>query len=459
MPAFRHRPLRAPGDDRGIVKSQLRPGHVAGLISAMSTEGRPASALSASDPPPALTDFLLLPVLYFVAARIGVALSVMPNGMAILWPPNGVLLAYFIRFGPRNYAIFGALAVIAELAVDVPKYRVADAFLFGLINVAEVAIASTLLGRAQFNPRFTHLSDLAKFVGAAPVTGAFIGALFGAFVYSRMPGTDTVYLQLFRIWWFGDALGMMIIAPLFLSAWTHTRNLPRWPTLCASDAVVAIGAIGVVGLLLAAREGTLMGTHVGPVLLLPFAIFVGVRLGPSAAAITVSAVTLLILALTTQGRNPFGADAPRDAVIHAQEFVFVLSVMTLGLATLVWHVRASQSDLEMANQELRRQADALSRSNLEMQLAKAEVVALNAALEQRVLDRTRDLQEALTQVKQLAGLLPICAWCKAVRDDRDYWHSVEEYISERTEARFTHGICPKCATEIYKSAQFTDRPT
>jgi integral membrane sensor domain MASE1 len=424
----------------------------------MSTdEGPPASDSPASEPPPGVRDFILLPILYFVAARIGIALSVMPNGMAILWPPNGVLLAYFIRFGPRHYAAFGALAVLAELAVDIPKYRASDAFLFGLINVAEVTVASLLLRRAQFNPRFTRLSDVAKFVGAAPVAGAFVGAIFGAMVYSRMPGTDTVYFQLLRIWWFGDALGMMIVAPLFLSGWTHTRNLPRWPTLGASDALVAIGAIGVVALLLAAREGTLMGTHVGPVLLLPFAIIVGVRLGPSAAAITVSAVTLLILGLTTQGRNPFGADAPRDAVIHAQEFVFVLSVMTLGLATLVSHVRASQTNLEMANQELRRQADELSRSNLEMRLAKGEVVALNAALEQRVLDRTRDLQAALTQVKQLAGLLPICAWCKSVRDDRDYWHSVEEYITERTEARFTHGICPKCASEIYKSAEFVNR--
>jgi hypothetical protein len=186
--------------------------------------------------------------------------------------------------------------------------------------------------------------------------------------------------------------------------------------------------------------------------LLPFAIFVGVRLGPSAAAVTVSAITLLILALTTQGRNPFGADAPREAVIHAQEFVFVLSVMTLGLAALVSHVRASQSDLEAANDELRRRADALGDSNRALQVAKAEVSALNEELEQRVRARTNDLKEALTHVKELRGLLPICAWCKAVRDDHDYWHSVEEYISERTDLQFSHGICPTCANELLRKS-------
>jgi len=404
-------------------------------------------------PPPRLKDVLLLPVLYYVSAKIGIMLSVMPEGMAILWPPNGVLLAYFIRFGPRGYLPFGVLALLAEVAIDVPKYRVVDSVLFGLTNVAEVVIASLLLRRAQFDPRFSRIADVTKFIMAGPVVAAFIGAIFGALVYSRMPDAGTVYFQFLRIWWFGDALALMILTPVVLSAWTHTRNAPRWPSLRWTDGLVAIGAAGVIALLLASREGTLMGTHVGPVLLLPFAIFAGVRLGPSAAAITVSAVTLLILMLTTQGRNPFGADAPRDAVIHAQEFVFVLSVMTLGLSTLVSRVRASQAELELANEELRRRAEVLSVTNREMQRARAEVVTLNEELEQRVRDRTRELEDALTHVNELHGLLPICAWCKRVRDDHDYWHSVEEYIAARTSAQFSHGICPDCMREVAPRAR------
>lgn len=390
-----------------------------------------------------------LPVAYYLSARIGISLSLMPEGMAILWPPNGVLLAYFIRFGPRSYLPFGILAILAELAVDVPKYQVSDALLFGLINVAEVSIASLLLARAQFNPRFSQVADLAKFVVAAPVTSAFIAAVFGALVYSRMPGSDTAYLQLLRIWWFGDALGVTIVTPLFLSVWFPTRNPPRkWPRFRPSDAAVAAGAAGVLALLLAARDGTFMGAHVGPVLLLPFAIAAGVRFGPSAAAVVVTAITLLILVLTAQGRNPFGREAPPDAVIHAQEFVFVLSVTTLGLAALASRVRSSQAQLEEANDELWRRAEALVVSNRALEQARTEVVAFNDALEQRVRDRTRELQEALTQVKELRGLLPICAWCKRVRDDHDYWYSVEEYISARTDAQFSHGICPDCLNAI-----------
>ncbi len=60
-----------------------------------------------------------------------------------------------------------------------------------------------------------------------------------------------------------------------------------------------------------------------------------------------------------------------------------------------------------------------------------------------------DLQNALSEVKKLSGLLPICSSCKKIRDDRGYWNGVETYISEHSEAEFTHGICPDCMRKLY----------
>jgi hypothetical protein len=56
----------------------------------------------------------------------------------------------------------------------------------------------------------------------------------------------------------------------------------------------------------------------------------------------------------------------------------------------------------------------------------------------------RELQESLAKVKILSGLIPICAWCKKVRDDQGYWQQVELYITEHSDASFTHGICQEC---------------
>ncbi len=60
-----------------------------------------------------------------------------------------------------------------------------------------------------------------------------------------------------------------------------------------------------------------------------------------------------------------------------------------------------------------------------------------------------ELQEALSQVKQLSGLLPICANCKKIRDDGGYWQDVAVYVRDHSEAEFTHGICPDCAKALY----------
>jgi PAS domain S-box-containing protein len=60
-----------------------------------------------------------------------------------------------------------------------------------------------------------------------------------------------------------------------------------------------------------------------------------------------------------------------------------------------------------------------------------------------------ELQDALAHVKQLSGLLPICASCKKIRDDGGYWHQVEQYVMEHTEVKFTHGVCPECMKKLY----------
>jgi sigma-B regulation protein RsbU (phosphoserine phosphatase) len=71
-----------------------------------------------------------------------------------------------------------------------------------------------------------------------------------------------------------------------------------------------------------------------------------------------------------------------------------------------------------------------------------EVVRLQTELKCRV----RELEDALANVKQLQGMLPICSYCKKIRDDANCWEQLEGYISRHSEARFSHGICPDCLT-------------
>ena len=76
--------------------------------------------------------------------------------------------------------------------------------------------------------------------------------------------------------------------------------------------------------------------------------------------------------------------------------------------------------------------------------ARLQVGVRIVTLQERLAEQVKQLQAALANVKQLRGLLPICAYCKRVRNDQNYWEQVESYVTEHSDARFSHGICPKC---------------
>ena len=65
-------------------------------------------------------------------------------------------------------------------------------------------------------------------------------------------------------------------------------------------------------------------------------------------------------------------------------------------------------------------------------------------LQQRLAERVAELQSALSNVKQLSGLLPICSYCKRIRSDQNYWEQVDRYVAQHSDAEFSHGICPEC---------------
>lgn len=95
----------------------------------------------------------------------------------------------------------------------------------------------------------------------------------------------------------------------------------------------------------------------------------------------------------------------------------------------------------------------VDRGELEVRLqVAARVVSLQARLAERVVE----LETALRKVRQLQGLLPICSYCKRIRDDQNYWSQVETYLAEHSEVQFSHGICPNCLERALEDTKSTD---
>ncbi len=82
---------------------------------------------------------------------------------------------------------------------------------------------------------------------------------------------------------------------------------------------------------------------------------------------------------------------------------------------------------------------------MELRRLNAELQTINQEREKLILE----LKDTLGKIKTLSGLLPICASCKKIRDDQGYWHQVEVYMRDHSEAKFTHGLCPDCKKKLY----------
>jgi sigma-B regulation protein RsbU (phosphoserine phosphatase) len=79
--------------------------------------------------------------------------------------------------------------------------------------------------------------------------------------------------------------------------------------------------------------------------------------------------------------------------------------------------------------------------------ARLAIGVRTVVLQEALAARVAELQEALANVRKLSGLLPICAYCKRIRNDKDYWQQIEHFVGEHSEAQFSHSICPECLDE------------
>jgi diguanylate cyclase (GGDEF)-like protein len=320
---------------------------------------------------------ILVPVLFYIGAKLSLALAVAPE-VVMLWIPNSVLLAALLHYRWRRYFYFAALVIVAEIAADYPTFSLAQAVLFGAINLLEVTIAYLLLRRWRFDPRFTTPNDIAKFVIAAPVISAFLSACAAAATYDYFRDPGASFFEILRVWWLSDGLGLLILTPLVLSLWPPVPgDVQQRARLYWYDAAALAVALAIMVAFAFSYQRTFHGVTIRSFLLIPPVLYAAVRFNVRTAAAVVAAVAALILYTTKNGQQPFGNLSIRETVTSAQELIFVISTMALSIAALLSQHRANTRQLEARIQDRTAELSAANRQLQELAVTDSLTGLLN----------------------------------------------------------------------------------
>lgn len=108
--------------------------------------------------------------------------------------------------------------------------------------------------------------------------------------------------------------------------------------------------------------------------------------------------------------------------------------------------------IDVLNTQLYQEIEERKRSQEELQVRNVELERLNTQLTEtkdNLESTNEELAHALSNIKQLSGMLPICASCKKIRNDKGYWEQIDAYFQKHSEFQFSHGICPECTQKLY----------
>ena len=327
---------------------------------------------------------------YFLAAKLGIATSLPPEGIVILWPPNAIVLAALVSVPREKWWLLFLVTVAAEIAADVPAYPLWAATGYGIVNFAEAALAAVLLSRFSEDVRpLVELRDFVRFVAIGPVLASGTAALFGAAIY-KIGNPDLDYLHYWRVFWLGDALGLLTVGTALL-AWKR----PAASSIRPSPAVAAEGALLSLGLLTVSASALLTEGEMPRVyLIFPFLVWAAVRFGVRGASIAIIATAAIAIGSAAMGQGPFAELSHIDAVIALQGLIAAVALSTFMLA---FSTEASWC----ATAELQRSIDQHNETEVKLRSAYRELERVNRELDNRVADRTNHLRRTLRRNEML----------------------------------------------------------
>lgn len=306
-------------------------------------------------PVPRWPVFVLLPLAHYLTVKLTFSLAMSPENEVVIWLPNALLLVALMHYRGQRAWAFAAATLTSDVLANLPVFPPLQAVLLSLCNLGEVVLTFLLLRHTSAAANIERIADFAKFIVAGPVVGAFVASLCAGAVLLTLDKVSTDYPTLVLLWWHGDALGLLICAPMllaFLQPWQPMPHLRWW------DGVV-VGASVLLGVLVFSGLGSRQDATVAltPNLLLPAVLYIAARIGRRWTTLAVALVAVGVAWTQTTDHRLFGPASPHEMILRTQEFIFVLSLVGMGFALLFGEQRAMARELERKVRERTRELE------------------------------------------------------------------------------------------------------
>ena len=298
---------------------------------------------------------------YVATARAGLALDAVSGFATLVWAPSGISLAAIVAWGFGMWPAIVVGAVVANAWAGAP---LPVALAIGAGNSAEAMVGAWLLRRARFGPRMQRLSDGISFVLLGCIGSTLVSASVGV-VALRLGGITPAGLvgRTWRVWWVGDLMGDLLVAPLLLLAWTRPRIRRR--RHLGTEATFAFVALAMTVTVVFLTRRSVAELGVPAYLLFPVLVLIAARFAQYGAAIANFLAAAATIAFTALGYGPFVRSAGlAESLLQLQMLMGVLATTTLVLGALVAErdgaVEAREDFLSIASHELRTPLTSLS---------------------------------------------------------------------------------------------------
>ncbi len=309
--------------------------------------------------PQTLLTVFFVGIAYYLGAKLGISLSIPPNGISAFWPPNTVILAAILLSNHQRWWVF-ILAMVpanlyAAIDADVSIHRVIIYFIANCTEVLVAAFAITSFLKKQ-RIKFNHFNEVIVFLLAAVLISPAISASIASF--TTIYDSEISYWSAWRFWFLCDALGHLTLTPVLILWFTYlSSELPLHRTVSLSrvtELIFFIFCLFTASFFSFGGESSY--SHISPALLyspIPVILWAIIRFGSLGVYSTLFVITIVATWNTVNGQGPFSSFSAAENIFSLQLFMLAVSVPMLLLSALLSERKQSEEALQKSEKHLR----------------------------------------------------------------------------------------------------------